>query len=79
MYVVGQLIAGDLSSVDFFAGPTDNAGNEPRLAAGLSRGKQCFVLLILEVFDAVQFGVLLLEIGRDHKGRLPVFAQAFAD
>ena len=78
VHVVGQTIPDDLGGDVFLAGPSDDARDQAHLAPGLRGGEQLLELVVLQVFPAVQVWILLLQIGGNDEGGLPVLAQALA-
>ena len=77
--MIRQSVGFDLRSIDTFTRPADDAGHQARLPTGLGGREQFLDPIFLEILDAIQFGVLLLQIRRDHECGLPVLAKAVAN
>ena len=77
--MVGEAVALDLCGVDDLTGPADDAGDQPRLAAGLGGREQLLELRVLEVIDAVEIRVFLLQVARNDERGLPVLTEALAE
>ena len=74
--MVLQTVSFNLLPVYPLTGPVDGAGLQARLSPGLSSGEEALVLLLFQVVNMVQSGILLLQIGGNHKGGSPVVPQA---
>ena len=76
--MASQAVTFNLLPVHFFAFPSDYTRDQACFAVSLCGSKQVLVLLLSQVLHVVQRWVLLLQVGRNHKGRLPVLTQTGA-